>query len=510
MSQNPSYPPNPYQPVYPGGPAQFDWRQAYGYPPGGPAPRPGILTAVGVISIIVAGISLLGSGFSALGGLGLFQMARITTTLSTSSSSAYNAPVQGVAAKPVGPGSTPGTVQPTGVQTPTAAPEPTGRGMGRTDRETVQIALGTIEEMTDGQKRQLDAILARQGLDFFSHDGLATAPSNLTRTEVTAAVKTHGTIPSPDPNEEDPVYFNTALGHLELHDDRAIFRFTDPTVPAVRTSAAAEEAMAPSTPPPPPTPAPAPAASDDPFAPPPPASNDPFANPDTQPTTAPAVMPTGTGLSQSQIAAVVQKAQAASGNKMNPAQLATLATSLAKPDQQYVTPATLWSPVSLAMMQPDGSVILKMNTGYLIIDAQGVVSDQTASGGVPKIRMNPMPIALVIAESVASLALAVFLLVSGIVLLKESPRGRRLHQIFALTKIPLAVIAIAAFTWVMADLGSNMRRLPGASGPSDGFVTFGTVLSAAGLIYPIVLLITMHTKTVREYYRSMATSAWDV
>ncbi len=378
--------------------------------------------------------------------------------------------------------------------------------MGRTDRATVLSALAAIEEMTDGQKRQLDAILARQGLDFFP--GAATAPSSLTPGQVTAAIKTHGTVPSPDPNEEDPVFFNTRFGHLELHDDRAIFRFADPTVPAVRTSAATELATA-EPPPAPPTP-PAPSASEDPFAPPPPAPNDPFANPDnsaTQPATAPA--PSGTALSQSQIATVVQKVQAASGNKMNPAQLATVAAALAKPDQQFVTPATLWSPVSMAMMQPDGSVILKMNGGYLIIDAQGAVSDQVAAG-IPKISMNPMPIALVIAESVASLALAVFLLLSGIFLLKESPRGRRLHQIFALIKIPLAVIAIAGFSWMMADLTSNMRRFPGGSGPSDGFVTFGIVLSAAGLIYPIALLIIMHTKTVREYYRTMTTSAWDV
>src|ERR1700722_10705772 len=107
MSQYPSYPPNSYQPVYPGGPVQFDWRKAYGYPPGGPAPRPGILTAVGVVSIIVASISLLGSGFSALGGLGLFQVAKMTTTMSTSSSSAYNATVQGMAANPVSPGAAP-------------------------------------------------------------------------------------------------------------------------------------------------------------------------------------------------------------------------------------------------------------------------------------------------------------------------------------------------------------------------------------------------------------------
>ena len=78
-------------------------------------------------------------------------MARMTTTLSTSSASAYNAPVQGMAANPVKPAATPIGVQQTGVVPPAAGPEPTGRGMGRTDRATVLTALGTIEEMTDGQ-----------------------------------------------------------------------------------------------------------------------------------------------------------------------------------------------------------------------------------------------------------------------------------------------------------------------------------------------------------------------
>jgi hypothetical protein len=522
MSQDPTYPPGSPQPVYPGGPAPFDWRKAYGYPPGGPALRPGILTAVGVMSIVVAGISLLGSGLFALGGLGMFQMARMTTAFSTSSASAYSAAVQGMAAKPVK------EVAPAaGVEPPAAVPEPTGRGMGQTDRETVLAALASVEPMTNGQQRQLDAILARQGLDFFPGDG-ADATANLTRADVTAAIKAHGTVPSPDPGDEDPVYFNTVLGHLELHDDRAIFRFSDPSEPAVRTSAGTEQATLspPATPSTVPStgsgeapsagsgqaPTTAPVASDDPFAP-PPAAADPFANPgapSTLPTTAPVVIaPAGTALAPAQIAAVVQKVQAASGNKMTPVQLAAVATALAKPDQQFVTSSTLWSPVSVAMMQPDGSVILKMNGGYLIIDSQGQVSDQMPTG-MPKVRLDPMPIALVVAESVASLAAAVFLLVSGIFLLKESPRGRRLHQIFALIKIPLAVIAVTGFSWMMSDLASNMRRFPGSSAPSEGFVTFGTVLSAAGLIYPIVLLIIMHTKTVRDYYRTMTTSIWDV
>src|SRR5579862_2390344 len=88
MSQYPSY-----QPAYPGGPAQYDWQRIYGGPP-----RPGILTAIGVVSIIVASLGILGSGLFAVIGMGLFQNAKMATTWATSSSSPYNASVKAMSA----------------------------------------------------------------------------------------------------------------------------------------------------------------------------------------------------------------------------------------------------------------------------------------------------------------------------------------------------------------------------------------------------------------------------
>ena len=438
--------------------------------------RPGILTAVGVVSIVVASLGLIGSGFTGLAGLFMVRAARLTTSLASSSGSGFNQSVHGAAADPA-----------KFVANPISR-DPSRQGMSDADCAKTIDALNGIEPVSESQKRQLQTLLRRSGASIF------TSPA-----EAAAAVKLHGTLPPESADEESPVYFNTALGHLEVHDNRALFRFTDPNERAIRTSAEEEASAAVATPvvtPAPTTTAPDPA---DPFAPAAPQA-DPFANADTQPTTAPVTASSSNGgLTAAQVATIIAKAQAVAGGKMNAAQVQALQTELAKSGQTLVPPGTIWSPVSVAIMQPDGSVLLKMSGGFLMIDAQGTINTRI-NGSSPRIALNPTPMALVAAESLASLALAGFLMFSGIMLLRHSSQARGMHQVFALVKIPLALIAMAAFWWMMDDIADNLRQVPGAGTPTDGFIVFGLVLAGAGLIYPVALLITMQSRSVRDYY----------
>jgi hypothetical protein len=214
----------------------------------------------------------------------------------------------------------------------------------------------------------------------------------------------------------------------------------------------------------------------------------------------------GATLTAAQVRTILQKIQAASGNKLNPAQLATLRTQLRQPNQQLVPPGMFWSPVSMAMVQPDGSAFLRLAGGYLMIDAQGKVMSQTPVGLPTTVAIHPLSMVLVLGETAASLALAVLLLVAGMMVLRQSPSGRRLHLIYALVKLPLAIAGGIGLVW----LATGMANTFGPGGASAAGTTpreaigWGIALAIGGAIYPIALLIALNTRGVRDYYRAAA------
>jgi hypothetical protein len=133
----------------------------------------------------------------------------------------------------------------------------------------------------------------------------------------------------------------------------------------------------------------------------------------------------------------------------------------------------------------------------------GTVQLQVSSA-VHEIVMNPVAGVLMIGEFVASAMLAVFLLVSGILVMKNSPRGAGLHWIYALVKLPIAILGGVTFVWVLGDLKSGMSRmgLSGASGGDSGVIMFGVVMAVIAAIYPLILMIVLSTPSVRQFYAS--------
>src|SRR5688572_18047715 len=110
----------------------------------------------------------------------------------------------------------------------------------------------------------------------------------------------------------------------------------------------------------------------------------PTALPATAPTTAPAVAPAppGTALTPAEVQMVIQKAQAATGNSLNAAQLAKLQAILQDPAQDLVSPGTAWSPVVSADVD-EGSASIQFSGGWVNIDTKGQVLLQISSA-------NPM------------------------------------------------------------------------------------------------------------------------
>ena len=216
--QAPAPPPYP-APAWPGDPdpaAIPVAALAYSLPTtGGVAPRPGLLTALGVTSIV-------GSLATALTCVGLIAFAAVIYIVAKGADLAIAQ--QARQAPP------PSYLLPAGrpVVRPIAGPD----GFADPQRAAVVGAIESIHPLRPPRRAQLDMILARAGKKILP----ATAGQNLTADAVREAVSDHGELFSGNRKAPPPEYFTTASGRLELYDERAVFYPGDGS-PPVRSTA---------------------------------------------------------------------------------------------------------------------------------------------------------------------------------------------------------------------------------------------------------------------------------
>jgi hypothetical protein len=205
----------------------------------------------------------------------------------------------------------------------------------------------------------------------------------------------------------------------------------------------------------------------------------------------PASQPTvsTTALTPADVKKAVDHAQRSVGGKLNPAQIAALTTALSDPNQTLVTPETKWSPVRMGFANPDGNATIVFAGGMATMDPQGQLNN--TSTAMPKITTSNTTFGYVGLEFLLSIGLAIFLFVAAIMTMCQAASSRKLHLIYALCKIPLAIGAAAAY-WYL--IGSLYRSQDAATGWAVG-------IGIAGLIYPLCLLVALNTRSVREYYR---------
>ena len=103
------------------------------------------------------------------------------------------------------------------------------------------------------------------------------------------------------------------------------------------------------------------------------------------------------------------------------------------------------------------------------------------------------------------------LLIIGIVTLRDSRSGAKLHWAYVLIKIPLVILAIVAHSWLASGFIAGMTASANAAAAAGGtapvppnmgpVATFWVVLIAlAAFAYPLALIVVLLTKTVRKYY----------
>ncbi|HEV2295608.1 MAG TPA: hypothetical protein VGR35_17300 [Tepidisphaeraceae bacterium] len=403
--------------------------------------RPTLITAIGVISIVVASLSLLFNGVAGLQAMGMVMVSQMTRSAANARQAAVVA-AQAPPPKPLDPLAMP--------------PE---------DRQTVLRGLTMHRPISKPRRDQLDALLASSGRQIFRLSG-----SDLTVSVVQQSVTESGRLPDAKGGEGSD-FFIVGEGRIELADDHAKF-VPDDGREIVRVDASETSEQ-----------------------------------PNWQ-----------AGLTPAQVEAIIDKIEQQSGQTLTPALRSKLQTIFSSPAQGFFDPvATI--PEATGQIQSvnywtnaganGGQLVITTGKGSMTLDGAGNVQNSMTWGGAgapgfagPAWNINVKAAITAIICAVLSLGLAIYLLVIGILMLRQHPRAGRLHKIYAWVKIPVAIVG--GIAWVLlwtsfATLGTGTA--PAATSP--GFVIGCIVAVLAGCAYPIAILIALRTRAVREYYATV-------
>jgi hypothetical protein len=129
----------------------------------------------------------------------------------------------------------------------------------------------------------------------------------------------------------------------------------------------------------------------------------------------------------------------------------------------------------------------------------------------PFSNVDTIPTALSIVTSVLGLALALYLLVAGIFMLRASPYAVKLHWWYVALKIPLVVATTAVTVWMWSGLMKSMlatmpapAAAPAAATMQSWMMHITTFIGALlSLAYPIALIFVLRSRTVRNYFNAV-------
>jgi hypothetical protein len=120
-------------------------------------------------------------------------------------------------------------------------------------------------------------------------------------------------------------------------------------------------------------------------------------------------------------------------------------------------------------------------------------------------------IVMVIA-SVLSAMLAVMLIIGAVQVLRDSPRARRTHRVWALVKFPVialdAVGTYLVYASMMGSMSATLASMPGGAPTMPNWANWVALATALAmtlfaLIYPISVLIVFSTRRITQYYASI-------
>lgn len=410
--------------------------------------RPGLITAIGVVSIVIGSLGLMFNGIAGLQAFVMVMVSQATKAAATAQQARQNATAGPVPVKPADPLSMPSG-----------------------DRQTVVRGLSSHRPIGPDRRDELDALLAKCGRQIFRLRG-----SDLTVEVVRRNVTDSGPLPDAK-GGADLDFFIVGEGRIELADDHAKFA-PDNGAEIVRVSAS-ESGEQPSW---------------------------------------------EAGLTPAQVQAIIDQVAAQAASTIPEAQKATLAVLLSSAGQGYFDPAptikevtaqiqsvSYFNAPSAAAGGAGGQLTLTTRKGHIVLDGAGnTVSTMTWGGkgafgattANPFANVNMTAAIVAVVCAVLSLALAVYLLVIGILMLRQHPRAGRLHKVYAGLKIPVAIaggIAWAAFWNSIVSGGAGSGARFGAA-----MTSVAVIAIVVGCAYPVAVLIALRARAVREYFATVS------
>jgi hypothetical protein len=407
-----------------------------------PATRPPVLHGLAVAGLVVAALSFVASLLVAAYGAGVYLHSTAARDRLL-----RNAP----AGLPISSANQP-VLFTAPISTPVA-----GRGLEANQRAAIVEALAQRIEMTPAQAQQLDALLAEMGADVFSLSrGQAVDPQSILQT-----ISDHdGRLPSTADGTE-PFFFETPTGRAEVYENRALF-FLHGRLSPVRVTAGRR----------------------------------------LNGTKHPILLP-------QDVNALVRLAQDACGrgssrtSMLGDAQVATLRSLLSDPQQQLVSvvegPDGNAVGLNGASVRPDGYATIDFAGGAVMLGPRGNVVLRSDVDAIPAV--SGAACAAVIVAAVASVALAVGLLLLCVRLLRQPRERLKRMVVWAGLKIVLSIVSGAAVGWVTESYMSSSASDGAAS--SNATITalvLGACIAAIGIVYPVIILLIARNRSVREYF----------
>src|SRR5205814_5763423 len=134
----------------------------------------------------------------------------------------------------------------------------------------------------------------------------------------------------------------------------------------------------------------------------------------------------GNALSQEELQAVLAQMQNLSRNRLTAAQIASMKSFLESSPGMLIDKSKkipIASQLTLAQVQPNGAAMIQSINGFVMMDGSGSITSSMSTtamfgtGGKPMFGVAGGAVAMVAVEGILSLALAVYLLVIGILAL---------------------------------------------------------------------------------------------
>ena len=431
--------------------------------------RPGIVVALGVVAIVVAALSGLVSFITFFYG-GVFYAVMLPmlsagsgpTTSSTGSTMTFSA---------------------SSSASPNAAPTAQAPGQEKLSMADAATVVSTLQAMLnlDGARvRELDKIVRAHGREIIGGpvDEDDDTPGAITDAWLRESVRAQHAASG----GTSAAWFTNAKGRVDIFRDHAVFRSADGSR-TIRSSAAQRTESE--------------------------TTSGNAGESSSVVVTSSATQPGSTTLTKTEIRSIMRAVRRASSRPLTAAQVTAVEQQLAIPNQGFVTPGASTPVLSVRPM--GNSTMIQFELGFMNVGRQGQIistSTSTPFTGLPAnvVRVRP-PLLLLVLEGAGSLALAVYLLVVGILVCRSSFKSPKLLRIYAWIKIPLACLASFAVGWLTWRI---MELAGSAGGPPTSPVSFAGVLFYAGLVFvlgilfPVAVLICLRTRTVQSYFNSVS------